>query len=103
MPTFSERLNTAVGLVEVDSEKLHDIIHGPAAGAESTVSTDNGPVKTIARAISEIEGSGGGGGATTLDGLSDVDVPSPSADQILKFNSTTSRWIATEKLDGGNF
>ena len=36
--------------------------------------------------------SGGGGGSSTLSGLTDVDLSSPTNGQILKYNSTTQKW-----------
>jgi hypothetical protein len=51
MPTINERLETATASLESDSAKAHDIVNGPASGAGSTVSTDNGPVKTFANIV----------------------------------------------------
>lgn len=42
--------------------------------------------------------SGGGGGSSTLSGLTDVDLSSPTNGQILKYNSTTQKW---ENADEG--
>ena len=42
--------------------------------------------------------SGGGGGSSTLAGLTDVDLSSPTNGQILKYNSTTQKW---ENADEG--
>jgi hypothetical protein len=39
-------------------------------------------------------GGGGGGGTTTLDGLIDVDVPSPGAGQVLTYDGTVWKAIA---------
>ena len=44
MPTASQ-IQQAVNRLPVDSQKLHDIVHGDA---NTVVSTDNGPVKSIA-------------------------------------------------------
>ena len=38
-------------------------------------------------------GSGGGGGATVLAGLSDVNITSPTNGQVLKYDTATSKWI----------
>lgn len=42
--------------------------------------------------------SGGGGGSSSLVGLTDVDISSPTNGQILKYNSTTQKW---ENADEG--
>lgn len=55
MPTLSERLTTAVAQIEADVTKHTAIVEGPATGPGSTVTTDNGPVKTAAAKILEIE------------------------------------------------
>lgn len=36
--------------------------------------------------------SGGGGGSSTLVGLTDVDISSPTNGQVLKYNSVTQKW-----------
>lgn len=40
-----------------------------------------------------ISTTGGGGGSSTLSGLQDVDIQSPQADQVLKYDSTNNKWI----------
>ena len=61
MPTEQElqRLQQAVNIVE-------DVANGPAEGTDSQVTTLGGPIKTIARVVSELE-------ATTID------VPTPAS------------------------
>ena len=55
MPTtLQERIDTAATSIEADQQKLKDVVNGPASGAGSTVSTDGGPVNTLARAIAEL-------------------------------------------------
>lgn len=44
-------------------------------------------------------GSGGGGGSSTLAGLTDVSISSPSNGQILGYNSTSGKW---ENTAGGS-
>lgn len=48
--------------------------------------------KTIVGAINELFNSGGGGGSSTLSGLSDVSISSPSNGQVLQYDSTTQKW-----------
>ena len=55
MPTYSERLETAVALVETDSTKLHSIVHGAYNAAD--VVTEGGNVKTAAKVIYEAQQS----------------------------------------------
>ena len=45
-------LQAAVDKATADSQTLHDIVHGSAA---STVTTEGGPVKTVAKAIVDVE------------------------------------------------
>lgn len=45
--------------------------------------------------------SGGGGGASTLDDLTDVDISSPTTDQVLKYDSVNSKWINGNVSGGG--
>lgn len=40
-----------------------------------------------------VDQSGGGGGSSTLAGLSDVDLSSPSDSQILQYDNESSKWI----------
>jgi hypothetical protein len=48
-------LEAAVAKAVTDSGLLHDVVHGPASGAGSTVATEGGEVKTVAKAIGDIE------------------------------------------------
>ncbi len=64
MTTFSEQVVDAIdsmiataSLAVSDETILHAIIHGPSTGPYSIVTTDNGPVKTVARVIAELGGS----------------------------------------------
>ena len=45
--------------------------------------------------------SGGGGGASALDDLTDVDISSPTTDQVLKYDSVNSKWINGNVSGGG--
>lgn len=48
--------------------------------------------KKIVGAINELAQGGGGGGSSTLAGLTDVNITSPSNNQVLKYNSTSQKW-----------
>lgn len=50
--TLQQDLETAIALVQADSQILHDIIHG---GINTTTQTNNGPVISPAKAIHDIE------------------------------------------------
>ena len=68
--------------------------------------TGEGPLNTTAQtvtgAINEL--AAGGGGSTTLDGLTDVDITSPTDGQILKYDATNQKWIngSGGSATGGN-
>lgn len=49
-----------------------------------------------------ISTTGGGGGSSTLSGLQDVDIQSPQADQVLKYDSTNNKWINASGGGGGS-
>ena len=46
--------------------------------------------------------SGGGGGSSTLSGLTDVSVSSPTNGQVLKYNSTTLKWENADESGGSS-
>src|SRR3990167_10282 len=50
--TIQTDLQTAVAKVTADSAKLHQIVHGAAT---STVTTEGGAVKTVAKALADLE------------------------------------------------
>ena len=51
--------------------------------------------------LQQILEAGGGGGATALSGLSDVDLSSPSDGQVLKYNNTSQKWENADESGGG--
>ena len=53
--TLQTDLAAAVAKVTADSTLLHKVVHGPASGAESQVITEGGAVKTVAKAIADID------------------------------------------------
>lgn len=69
-----------------------------AAGAAAVAGTpikmrrENGEL-VIREATAYAAGSGGPGGATTLDQLTDVTLTSPAAGQTLQYNAGTGQWI----------
>jgi len=48
------------------------------------------------------EHMGGGGGSSSLAGLSDVNLSSPSNNQVLKYNSTSQKWENQNESGGGS-
>lgn len=61
--------------------------------ADSThiISSDNN-IKSALYHLAQAASSGGGGGSSTLDGLSDVDITSPSNNDVLKYDSNSGEW-----------
>jgi methyl-accepting chemotaxis protein len=57
MSTIQEDLEAGRTKLVAAADKLHAVVHGPADGAGSTVETENGPVKSLARALLEIDQS----------------------------------------------
>lgn len=65
----------------------------------SIMGTDNNKINIFDISNVEIEsiygikyGSGGGGGASTLEDLTDITITTPSNGQVLKYNSTSQKW-----------
>ena len=51
MPNMQERLETAIERTETDSSLFHDMVHG---GDNQTVTTENGIVPTMAKALKDV-------------------------------------------------
>lgn len=67
-----------------------------AAGSNVTITRTDANTITIAAA------GGGGGGSSTLAGLTDVDFTTPPANgEVLKYNSSSSKWESAADLTGG--
>lgn len=60
------------------------------AFSSSSLTTVN---KTVVGAINELQQGGGGGGSSTLAGLTDVNLTSPTNNQVLKYDSASGKWI----------
>ena len=67
--TLQKKLEDAVASAVADTAKLKAIIHGPATGPDSTVTTDGGAVKTLARISTEAVGPPGRRGPRGPRGL----------------------------------
>lgn len=67
--------------------------------------TDNGTTKLYFWNGSSYEEltSGGGGGATDLDDLTDVSISSPTNGQVLKYNSVSQEWENANESGGGDY
>ena len=59
-------LRAAVSRADADSRLLHEIVHGDAA---ATVDTEGGPVKTVAKAIGDVEAGVAAAAAVVTDGV----------------------------------
>ena len=59
-------LRAAVSRADADSRLLHEIVHGDAA---ATVDTEGGPVKTVAKAIGDVEAGVAMAATVVTDGV----------------------------------
>ena len=60
------QLRAAVSRADTDSRLLHEIVHGDAA---ATVDTEGGPVKTVAKAIGDVEAGVAVAATVVTDGV----------------------------------
>ena len=60
------QLRAAVSRADTDSRLLHDIVHGDAT---ATVDTEGGPVKTVAKAIGDVEAGVAVAATVVTDGV----------------------------------
>lgn len=77
----------------------------PSLGGSFTVYAQNNELfkSMFVFAIYDTDGtgsSGGGGGATMLSELDDVNIPTPTDGQVLTYDNATSKWIATDSAAG---
>lgn len=59
--------------------------------------------KTVIGAINEVSQGGGGGGSSTLAGLTDVAITSVSNGQMLKFDTSSNKWINVNAPSSGTW
>ena len=60
------QLRAAVSRADADSRLLHEVVHGDAA---ATVDTEGGPVKTVAKAIGDVEAGVAVAATVVTDGV----------------------------------
>ena len=75
--TIEADLRAAVSRADADSRLLHDIVHGDAT---ETVTTESGTVKTVAKAIDDVEVSVAAAASTVTDGVADAEAARDEAE-----------------------
>ncbi|MEW5729140.1 MAG: hypothetical protein AB1918_15025, partial [Pseudomonadota bacterium] len=63
MATLQEQLQDAVAKAGAAADKLHQVVHG---GAAATVATEGGTVKSVAKALADIEAALQAGNVTSV-------------------------------------
>ena len=70
------------------------------------IQTSTGATKiaeiTIDGTQTDVYAPQGGGGSSTLSGLSDVNLTTPTNDQVLKYDSSSSKWVNGTAPQGGH-
>lgn len=70
------------------------------------IQTSTGATKiaeiTIDGSKTDVYAPQGGGGSSTLSGLTDVNLTTPSNDQVLKYDSSSSKWVNGTAPQGGH-
>ena len=74
--TIEADLRAAVTRADADSRVLHDIVHGDAT---ESVITEGGTVKTVAKAIDDVEVSVAAAASTVTDGVADAEAARDAA------------------------
>jgi len=75
----------------------------PAAGNVSVTFPENA-INVSSQGIVGPEGpTGPSGAAGPLDDVTDVTITSVANGDLLKYSSTLTQWVNSNKLDGGNF
>ena len=75
--TIEADLRVAVSRADADSRLLHDIVHGDAT---ETVTTEGGTVKTVAKAIGDVETAVAAAAASVTDGVADAEAARDDAE-----------------------
>ena len=75
--TIETDLRAAVSRADADSRLLHDIVHGDAI---ETVTTEGGTVKTVAKAIGDVETAVAAAAASVTDGVADAEAARDDAE-----------------------
>ena len=75
--TIETDLRAAVSRADADSRLLHDIVHGDA---DTTVTTEGGTVKTVAKAIDDVEVNVAAAASTVTDGVADAEAARDAAE-----------------------
>ena len=74
--TIEADLRAAVSRADADSRLLHDIVHGDST---ATVTTEGGTVKTVAKAIDDVEASVAAAAGTVTAGVADAEAARDAA------------------------
>ncbi len=74
--TIEADLRAAVSRADTDSLLLHDIVHGDA---NTSVTTEGGPVKSVAKAIGDVETSVASAAVTVTAGVADAEAARDAA------------------------
>ena len=107
--TLETDLRAAVSRADADSRLLHDIVHGDAT---ETVTTEGGTVKTVAKAIGDVETAVAAAAASVTDGVADAeaardaavaarDAAQASVGGVLVSAADTTSAVLSVKLEAG--
>ena len=107
--TIESDLRAAVSRADTDSLLLHEIVHGDATAA---VETEGGPVKTVAKAIGDVETAVAAAATTVTDGVAATaaardaaiaarDVALGSIGNVLVSEADTTPATLSVKLEAG--
>lgn len=82
-----------------DVDEVFDVNDIRIPDAESA---DEGKVIKVDSNGDYVLGTGGGGGSSTLAGLSDTDINTPADGQVLAYDANTSKWVNANASGGGD-
>ena len=94
--TIEADLRAAVSRADADSRLLHDIVHGDA---DTTVTTEGGPVKTVAKAIGDVEASVADTAATVIAGVTAAEAARDAAIAARDVAQTSVGTVAVSAAD----